>query len=241
MLCRRVVILLCFCDGVLHRTKRFVPDYRYTTALLGNRNADEVVIIDVTPAERRAEQRPLFYAALERYAAECFSPITVGGGIRTVEEVHHLIANLCADKVVIGSQALKEDPMTGLAIVRRFGAQALTMAINHTEENIVQFIMWLATTKNLDGAIGEILLNSVERDGSLQGYDLGALMAAGVATVPIMVAGGCGHWSHMAAAFDAGASAACTSVIHQISETALASCKNWLAAHSQEVRPCVAA
>lgn len=234
MLCRRVVILLCFCDGVLHRTKRFVPDYRYTTALLGNRNADEVVIIDVTPAERRAEQRPLFYAALERYAAECFSPITVGGGIRTVEEVHHLIANLCADKVVIGSQALKEDPMMGLAIVRRFGAQALTMAINHTEENIVQFIMWLATTKNLDGAIGEILLNSVERDGSLQGYDLGALMAAGVATVPIMVAGGCGHWSHMAEAFDAGASAACTSVIHHLTEQSLAACKTWLAANCRQ-------
>jgi cyclase len=235
MLCRRVVMLLTFCDGVLHRTKRFVPDYRYTAQLLGNRNADEVVIIDVTPAERRAEQRHLFYAALQRYAETCFSPITVGGGIRTLEEIRFLISECSADKVVIGSYALKGDLPLWHSAVSRFGAQALVMAINHDEHDDVKWVTWFATTPSKKGAIGEILLNSVDRDGSLQGYDLGMLMAvSGLCDVPIMVAGGCGTWRHMADAFDAGADAACTSVIHHFTETSLAACKRWLAQNCKQ-------
>lgn len=232
MLKRRVCIMLCFCDGVLHRTKQFVPDYRYTARLLGNRNADEVVIIDVTPAERRARQRHLFHAALESYAAEAFCPITVGGGIRTVDEVRHLIGNCCADKVVIGVEWL-----TGLhqgltsAIVEKFGSQALVAAVNYRDSD----------DGALDGAsvaqavrlgIGEILLNSIDRDGSLMGYDLRNIRPiCAVVDVPLMVAGGCGTWKHMAEAFEAGADAVCTSVIHHFTETSLAACKTWLAAN----------
>jgi cyclase len=227
MLKRRVVILLCLCDGVLMRTKKFVPDYRYTVNLVGNRNADEVVVIDVTPAERRAEQRHLFYGALERYAAECFSPITVGGGIRTVEEVRQLIT-LAADKVVIGCEHL---PTLGHYIARKFGGQALVAAINHAESEDVSFMAhWWAS----HGA-GEILLNSRPRDGSLLGYDLAVLARVRPqVTVPIMVAGGCGTWAHIADAFEAGADAACTSVIHHFTETSLAACKTWLVANCKQ-------
>ena len=218
---RRVVILLTFCDGVLHRTKRFQADYRYTMQLLGNRNADEVVVIDVTPAERRTANRHLFYDALERYAHECFSPITVGGGIRTIEEVRHLIANLCADKVVIGTEHLvANDDRLARDITWKFGAQVLVAAVNHPHPHH-------------DGQIprefGELLLNSIERDGSLMGYDIELLkLARQHVDVPIMVAGGCGTWKHMAEAFEAGADAACTSVIHHLTETSLAACKDWL-------------
>ena len=230
-LCRRVCILLCLCDGVLHRTKRFVPDYRYTTRLVGNRNADEVVIIDVTPVERRAAQRHLFYEALKQYAEECYSPITVGGGIRTLEEVCLLIRDYCADKVVIGAEALAECGDLDLQVIHKFGRQALVVAINYRDVpgTRMRFI--------LPRGAGEILLNSIERDGSLLGFDLGTLRPfAAAVDIPIMVAGGCGAWSHMADAFEAGASAACTSVIHHLTETSMAACKRWLAEHGQPVR-----
>ena len=232
VLARRVVIMLCLCDGVLFRTKRFVPDYRYTTALVGNRNADEVVVIDVTPAERRQEQRHLFYDALERYAATCFSPIAVGGGIRTVEEARQLIA-LAADKIVIGCHRLLGSFPN--EVVDKLGRQALVAAVNHQGSDL-----GTERARFWSRFAGEILMNSIERDGSLQGYDLEALRAVADVDVPVMVAGGCGTWAHMAAAFEAGASAACTSVIHHLTETSLAACKTWLAANcAQPVREAV--
>jgi cyclase len=227
MLCRRVVILLCFCDGVLFRTKRFVPDYRYSHKLLGNRNADEVVIIDVTPTERRQANRPLFYDALQRYAAECFSPITVGGGIRTLEEVRFLIGECSADKVVIGAEHLFEDHLA-FRIADKFGNQALVAALDYRDSD-------QAEKRLVPDNAGEVLLNSIDRDGSLMGYDLEQLRrAASTARVPIMVAGGCGGWRHMADAFEEGADAACTSVIHHLTETSLAACKTWLAANCKQ-------
>ena len=220
-LCRRVCILLCLCDGVLHRTKRFVPDYRYTTRLVGNRNADEVVIIDVTPAERRSRNRHLFYDALERYAAECYSPITVGGGIRTLAEVELLIRDYSADKVVIGAEHLFMDSLAD-RIARKFGQQVLVAAINYRDSDGMK-------ERVIPLEAGELLLNSIDRDGSLLGYDLMQLArAAETALCPVMVAGGCGTWQHMADAFGVGASAACTSVIHHLTETSLAACKRWL-------------
>jgi cyclase len=226
-LCRRVVILLCLCDGVLFRTKRFVPDYRYTTKLVGNRNADEVVVIDVTPVERRQANRRLFYDALQRYAAECFSPITVGGGVRTLDEVRFLIGERSADKVVIGANTLAADKRLGFDIVEKFGVQALVCAVNHRDGEV---------TAMPTRGVGEILLNSIDRDGSLMGYDLCRLESAlrRAPGIPVMVAGGCGTWKHMADAFEAGADAACTSVIHHLTETSLAACKAWLAANCKQ-------
>lgn len=233
MLKRRVVIMLCLCDGVLHRTKRFVPDYRYTTALIGNRNADEIVIVDVTPVERRMENRRFFYDAVQRYVQLCYSPVTIGGGVRTLDEVLFLFRECGADKVVIGGTRLIEQASLGSEIAHRLGRQALVAAVNVREDDIC------AHTKarllvNLCHA-GEILLNSIDRDGSLLGYDMAALAAvAGAVDVPVMVAGGCGTWRHMGEAFEAGASAACTSVIHHLTETSLAACKAWLVANCKQ-------
>lgn len=231
-LCRRVVIMLCLSDGVLHRTKKFVPDYRYTTALVGNRNADEVVVIDVTPVERRAENRSLFYAALQKYAQECYAPMTVGGGIRTIEEIRHLMRDCGADKVVIADRFIIRD--LGSRIAHQFGRQALVAGVDYKDRDMT--FMWQRVRHVAEyGMCGEILLNSIERDGSLLGYDLGMVEhVADAVTVPIMVAGGCGTWAHMGAAFEAGASAAATSVIHHLTETSLAACKKWLVANCKQ-------
>lgn len=234
MLKRRVVLLLCFNDGVLFRTKRFVPDYRYTARLVGNRNADEVVVIDVTPPGQG--DRKNFYKALEAYAQECFSPITVGGGIRTLDEVGLFIKSLCGDKVLIGLEHLVGTSL-GERIAEKFGKQALVAAINHHEGDCLRSLANLAVFHDA----GEILLNSIDRDGSLMGYDLVTLgRVAGAVDVPLVVAGGCGTWQHMADAFAAGADAACTSVIHHFPETSLAACKRWLVEHNQPVRPAAA-
>ena len=244
MLKPRVIIVLQLNDGVLFRTREFRPDYRYTMNFVGAANADEVVILDIT-RNPTPESRSRFYAVAAKYASQCFTPISVGGHIQTLAEIRMLMTDVGADKVVVGSQ-LWRDPGFGPAIAEKFGRQMLTAAVDYRNYQAFYDQGSMSTGYTARGAAqelydigaGEILLTSIERDGSLSGYDLDTVKwVSDAVNIPVIANGGCGNGKHMAEAFKAGASGAATANIFHITDTGLASFKRQIADGGIEVRP----
>ena len=224
MLAKRVIICLTFVEGVLFRTKRFIPDYRYTQSHCVAGDADELVLLDIT----RTGAWPGFPDLVARYCRRLDLPATAGGNVRSWEYAKMLLNSGC-DKVVVGygGKDCYEE------IASQVGRQSLVSGIDTEGRNAGD----PATACRL-GA-GEVLLTSVERDGSLSGYDLSMLRRPIESnSVPVIIAGGCGSWQHMREAFEAGAAGAVTSNIFHQSETAMRSCKQWLSQnYSGPVRP----
>jgi cyclase len=251
MLKKRVIITLLLNNGVLFRSKQFKLDYRYTSNFLGSENADEVVIVDATRYETipPLRERKSFVDAACGYARFCFTPLCVGGGIRTMDDVAFAFAEIGADKVLINTAAF-DDPTLTLKLAEKYGAQAVVVGIDAgTPEKghnaITNQGALLHCTHAVNRAIdavyqgaGELFLTSVDRDGSLRGYDLDLLRKVVAAVdVPVVIAGGCGGPHHMAEAFEAGADGAATSNIFHLTDTSLRSFKDQLLKKGAAVRP----
>jgi len=246
MLCKRVVPVLTFNDGVLFRTKEFVPDYRYTLKFVDAWSADEIVVLDVTRAG--GGDRRNFFDVVSEFARRCFVPLAAGGGVRSLDDVHALL-DIGADKAVVNTGAIDRPALVG-EIARRYGSQCAVGVIDARRTDDGYEVMaefgtratglspqeW-ARRLEAEGA-GEILVQSIERDGSLLGYDLElAARVAGAVRVPVLVSGGAGNWSHFADAFRvAGVDAACTTNIYHFTETSIASAKAYLAKAGVPVR-----
>ena len=114
MLRNRLVTVLTLNDGVLFRTKQFVPDYRYTLNFVDLWSIDELVALDITRTDHG--DRAHFYEVVRQLAANCFVPLAVGGGVRTLEDARTLLS-VGGDKVVVNSGAL-ESPALIDAIAR---------------------------------------------------------------------------------------------------------------------------
>ena len=239
MLRRRLVTVLTLNDGVLFRTKEFRPDYRYTMNFVDAWSIDELVALDVTrPGHGRRES---FYEVVKELARKCFVPLACGGGVRSLEDVHTLL-RLGADKVVLNTGAV-ERPALVTEAASAYGAQAVVVAIDAarradgsyevvkrfgTEPTGVDPAEW-ARRAELLGA-GEILVTSIEKDGSLEGYDntLNRQVSDAVA-VPVLVAGGAGKWQDFVDGFVVGgASAVCTTNIYHFTESGVRSAKQYL-------------
>lgn len=242
MLKRRVIIGLMFDDGVLVRTKRFIPDYRYTQEFLATEAIDEALLVDVTRAGPSVASR----RAIAAFADRCFAPVTVGGHIASLADVAAAFA-LGADKVVLGRAALEAPDLVTLG-AEKWGSQAIVVACDVLNGEVVHGrsqqqrpnggrLAWdFAAAAEMAGA-GEIYLQSVDRDGSLSGYDVGLLGAvAGAVSIPVTIGGGCGSWRHMEEAFEAGASGAVTTCVHHWTESALRGFKARLHGAGQPVR-----
>jgi cyclase len=247
MLRNRLVTVLTLNDGVLFRTKQFTPDYRYTLNFVDVWSIDELVALDVTRPEHG--DREHFYEAVSRLASDCFVPLAVGGGIRTVDDAR-LLLNVGADKVVVNTGAL-ESPALITDLARAYGAQCVVVAMDvkrHADGRYEVYSTFGMKPTGKDPAgwareaealgAGEILVTAIEKDGSLEGYDnvLNRLVAAAV-SVPVLVAGGAGQWQHFVDAFKmAGASAVCTTNIYHFTETSILSAKRYLAKAGIPVR-----
>lgn len=224
MLKKRVIVGLTFFDGILTRTKQFRSDYRYTSRFVGQGAADEVFLIDVSSTDR---QGAAFWNGVAPYIDRCFCPITIGGGIESEFQIERAFKS-GADKVLLG-------PSKWLGwIPKRWGAQAMTMGISGDDPAEAAK---LAKTLEDQGA-GEILLQSIKRDGSLGGYDLDLLRAVNEACgLPVVIGGGCGGWRHMQEGFGAGASGCLTTVIHHFTDSQLSAMKGNLGNAGVLVRP----
>lgn len=209
--------------------KRFT-DFRDTgdpvsaARIYNAQNADELVFLDI---EASSDGRRALIDVIEAVSRECFMPLTVGGGVRTIDDIRTLL-RAGADKVVITTAAV-EDPEFVARASDIFGAQCIIGGVDvrrtdagehqiHTRNGTVRHSTALAahlTELERLGA-GEIFVNSIDEDGMMQGYDVALIRAARAATtLPLIVCGGAGHFQHLADGFEAGADAvACASVFH---------------------------
>jgi cyclase len=210
--------------------------------------ADELVVLDIGASRDR---RPTFLETIRRVAAELAIPLAAGGGIRTLDDARAVI-RAGADKITINSAAVKE-PSILSELSREFGAQAVVLAIDakldsdHWEVMVrggrdatgLNAIEWAQRGASL-GA-GEILLTSMDRDGTQQGFDV-ALTAAvsGAVTVPVIASGGAKVPAHFSEIFIAGqADAALAASIFHDNLQPIRELKQFLADQGIAVRlPC---
>jgi cyclase len=171
--------------------------------------ADELVFLDITASH---EQRGIMRDVVERTASQCFMPLTVGGGLRTVEDIRTML-NAGADKVSLNTAAVQNPELVREA-GRKFGAQCIVVAIDARRDPTapsgwsvtthggrkpagLDAVAWAQQVVNL-GA-GEILLTSMDKDGTKDGYDVALTRAVSDAvTVPVIASGGAGTLPHLA-------------------------------------------
>lgn len=204
------------------------------------RQVDELVLLDIaaTPEGREPD-----FATIADVANECFMPLTVGGGIRNIETIRELL-RIGADKVVIGTAAFHDRSFIGEA-AETFGSQAITVAIDVKDGAVVTYCGAISTGYSPRGeahrnqccGAGEILLTSVDRDGTMEGYDLDLIREVSSAVnIPVIASGGARDYADFAAAFDAGAHAVAASALFQFTEATPLAAKRHLHEHGIPVR-----
>ena len=217
----------------------------------GEQGADELTFLDVTAS---SGNRATMYDVVSRTAEEVFIPLTVGGGVRTVDDVDRLL-RAGADKVGVNTAAL-ERPELIAETADRFGAQVLVLSADvRRRRNAagapvggfevtthggrtrtgMDAVQWCARAEEL-GA-GEILLNSMDADGTRDGFDLEliALVRAAV-SVPVIASGGAGALAHFAPAVRAGADAVLAASVFHFGELTIGQVKDALRVDGQPVR-----
>ncbi len=211
--------------------------------------ADELVFLDITAS---VDSRDTTIDMVRRTAEEVFIPFTVGGGIRSVEDARRIL-RAGADKVSVNTAAVDgPELVTGLAA--EFGIQCVVVAVDARRSTAVpsgfevfthggrtptgrDAVAWVAEVVAL-GA-GEILLTSMDRDGTRDGFDIEMLKAVGaVATVPLIASGGVGDLDHLVqGATEGGADAVLAASIFHFGEHTVADAKRHLAGAGVAVRP----
>src|SRR6266478_5488175 len=210
--------------------------------------ADELVFLDISASH---EGREIMLDVVRRVSEEIFMPFTVGGGIRSLDDATRLI-QAGAEKVSINSAAVKS-PELITAVARKFGSCATVVNIDprrvqrdgrevwevHINGGRVptglEAVAWAKRVEQL-GA-GEIVLTSMDADGTKNGYDLPMLEAVSRAvSIPVVASGGAGSPEHLRQAFEAGADAALAASIFHYDEYSIPETKAYLARHGVPVR-----
>jgi cyclase len=208
--------------------------------------ADELCFLDITASH---ENRGIILDVVARTAEQIFMPLTVGGGISTTEDIRNLL-RAGADKVSINTAAVRHPEFVREA-AQRFGSQCIVVAIDakrvdggwevftHGGRNPtgVDACEW-SKRMEMYGA-GEILLTSMDRDGTKAGYDLELTRTISKAVnIPVIASGGVGELRHiLEGVTEGGASAALAASIFHFGEFSIRDCKEFLARHGVEVRP----
>ena len=212
--------------GVRFESLRDVGDPVELATRYSELGADELVFLDVTASIEG--RRPLL-ELVERAAAELEIPFTVGGGIASLDDARGLL-RAGADKVAVNRAAVDDPPLL-TALADEFGAQAVVCAIDARAGEVVTHggreprgrdaVRW--AEEAVERGAGEILLTSIDADGTRNGYDLALTGAvARAVSVPVVASGGAGDAGHLAAAFEAGAEAALVaSIVHERPERLL--------------------
>jgi cyclase len=231
--------------GVRFRQLRDAGDPAELAALYDREGADELVFLDITAT---SDDRRILFDAVARTADEVFIPLTVGGGVRSEDDVADLLTH-GADKVSINSAALA-DPWLISRCAGIFGSQCVVLAIDARRRKGGGWdvfshggrrpagrdaVEW--AREGVERGAGEILLTSMDRDGTHDGYDVELVRAVSDAVrVPVIASGGAGTAEHVCDALANGAEAALAASIFHFGEVSIQAVKEEVAARGMEVR-----
>ena len=208
--------------------------------------ADELTFLDISAS---VVGRETTLDVVRRTAEQVFIPLTVGGGIRSVEDVDRLL-RAGADKVSINTSAIARPELIA-EIADRFGSQVLVISVDARRANTdsgfevtthggresagIDALAWIEKACAL--GVGEILLNSMDADGTRAGYDIGMITAVrAVSKVPLIASGGAGSLEDFSAALDAGADALLAASVFHFGIHRIGDVKSYLAKHNYPVR-----
>ncbi len=258
MLAKRIIPCLDVKDGRVVKGVNFVGlrdagDPVEIAARYNEQGADELTFLDITAT---SDGRDLILPVIEAVASQVFIPLTVGGGVRTVEDVRRLL-NAGADKVSFNSAAIA-NPQVIRDASARYGAQCIVVAIDAKRRvgdevaargegwdvyshggrsnTGLDAVEW--ATKMADAGAGEILLTSMDRDGTKSGFDLELTRAVAEAVpVPVIASGGVGNLDHLVDGVQIGlADAVLAASIFHYGEYTVAQAKTHMAARGIAVR-----
>ncbi len=251
MLAKRIIPCLDVRDGRVVKGVNFVNirdagDPVELAKYYSDQGADEIVFLDITATH---EARKTVADVVQRTAEQVFVPLTVGGGIRTLDDFRDLL-RAGADKISVNSAAVK-DPTLIARAAERFGSQCVVLAIDARKnpdgsfEVVIaggriptgkELIEWAKEGERL-GA-GEILLTSMDADGTKAGFDLEMTKAvADAVRIPVIASGGCGSLAHFAQVFEeTDCDAALAASLFHFGELTVPQVKNYLRAQNIPVR-----
>jgi cyclase len=251
VLTRRIIPCLDVKDGRVVKGTNFVAlrdagDPVEQAAAYDAQGADEICFLDISASP---EGRSTLTDVVARTADRVFAPLTVGGGVRVVEDAVRLL-DAGADKIAINTAAIRTPALIDAAAAR-FGCQAIVVAIDakrradggwevfshggRTPEG-KDALAWCREVA--DRGAGEILLTSMDRDGTRAGYDLELVRAVAEAvSVPVIASGGVGELAHLAEGLLAGADAVLAASIFHYGQHTIGEAKQYLAARGLPIRP----
>lgn len=228
MLAKRVITTLMLNNGVLFRSKNFIPDHRFTLNFIDMWSVDEIIILDITRnLSFDDDLKGLFFKEILEISKNSYVPLTIGGGIRKIRDIEKLLNN-GADKVIINTAALENPKIISLA-AREFGSQCIVVSVDvETKDNKLNLmenygqikskfdlVEYIEMIQNYNA--GEIFLQSVNMDGSLLGYDLNIIdKIQKHIKIPLIISCGAGNWSHVEQALkkDVVSAASLTNIFH---------------------------
>ena len=254
-LARRVIPCLDVTGGRVVKGTRFLDlqdagDPVELSAFYDREGADELVFLDITAS---SDEREILIDVVKATADQVFIPLTVGGGVRSTDDMARLLES-GADKTAVNTAALQQPELIGEG-ARIFGAQCVVLAVDARrreaddpglgwtvyshggrQDTGRDAIAW--AREAVERGAGEILLTSMDRDGTKHGYDLELTSAiAAAVSVPVIASGGAGEPEHMRAALtEGGADAALAASIFHFGEFSLAETKLYLSEHGVAVR-----
>ena len=206
--------------------------------------ADEICFLDITASN---ENRDTIYDVVERTSKNCFVPLTVGGGVRSVEDINKLL-NCGADKVSINTAAVQNSEVV-VESSKKFGSQCIVVAIdakrngenweifthggrNSTGINAIEFAL-----KMENCGAGELLVTSMDKDGTQSGYDIELMkIISSKVNIPVIASGGVGTLEHLAEGIKSGASAVLAASIFHYGTYSVKEAKQYLASKDIPVR-----
>ena len=215
-------------------------------SLYGHEGADELTFLDISAS---VVGRETTLDVVRKTAEQVFIPLTVGGGIRSVDDVDRLL-RAGADKVSINTAALSRPELIA-EIADRFGSQVLVLSVDarraRTDSGFevtahggresagIDALAWVEKACAL--GVGEILLNSMDADGTRAGYDIGMITTVrAVSKVPLIASGGAGTLEDFASALDAGADALLAASVFHFGIHRIGDVKKYLSSHNYSVR-----
>ena len=253
MLAKRIIPCLDVREGRVVKGTKFLGlrdagDPVECACFYDKAGADELVFLDITASH---EKRGILLDVVRRTAEKVFMPLTVGGGINSIDDIRTLL-NAGTDKVSINTAAVKRPAFIKEA-AERFGAQCIVVAIDAKrslskknawdvythggrEKTPLEAVAWAKTAEDL-GA-GEILLTSMDQDGTKEGYDLELLRAVSrTVRIPVIASGGAGTLEHLAQGFTQGrADAVLAASIFHFKEFTIKQAKTYLQKKGVPVR-----